>query len=94
MEDLLVTIYQPDDFRPFTFSIFRADIKTFRKQWLFYDFLSAESVVGQYDNCLFSLHKPQSIGRTMEQEIKDGQWARMVHIPLTTSALNILLDYP
>ncbi|KAL5528658.1 MDM31 [Sanghuangporus sanghuang] len=77
VEDLLVTIYQPGDFRPFTFSIFRADINTFRKQWLFYDFLSADSVVGQYDNCLFSLHKPQSIGRTMEQEMKDGQWARM-----------------
>lgn len=47
---------------------------------MFYDFLSAENVVGQFDNCLFSLHKPQSIGRTMEQDLKDGQWARMVRL--------------
>jgi len=40
-------------------------------------FLSAEHFVGQFDNCLFSLHKPQSIGRTMDQDMKDGQWTRM-----------------
>lgn len=77
LEDLLITVYQPDAFRPYTFSIFRADIKTFRKQWLFYDFLAAENVVGQFDNCLFSLHKPQSIGRTTEQDLRDGRWSRM-----------------
>ncbi|PCH36130.1 hypothetical protein WOLCODRAFT_108273 [Wolfiporia cocos MD-104 SS10] len=77
LEDVLVTVYQPGGFRPYTASIFRADIRTFRKQWLFYDFLCAENVVGQYDNCLFSLHRPQSIGRTTDQDLKDGQWARM-----------------
>ncbi len=80
LEDVLITIHQPDEFRPYTASIFRADIRTFRKQWMFYDFLSAENVVGQFDNCLFSLHKPQSIGRTTDQDLKDGQWARMVRI--------------
>lgn len=80
LEDLLITVYQPGNFRPFTASIFRADIQTFRKQWLFYDFLSAENVVGQFDNCLFSLHKPQSMGRTTEQDLKDSQWARMVSV--------------
>lgn len=78
LEDVLITVYQPGSFRPYTSSIFRADIKTFRKQWMFYDFLSAENVVGQFDNCLFSLHKPQSIGRTTEQELRDGAWSRMV----------------
>lgn len=78
VEDVLITVYQPGAFRPYTFSIFRADLKTFRKQWMFYDFLSAENVVGQFDNCLFSLHKPQSIGRTTEQDLKDSRWARMV----------------
>ncbi|KAJ8597459.1 mitochondrial distribution and morphology protein family 31/32 [Rhizopogon salebrosus TDB-379] len=80
LEDVLVTVYQPGDFRPYTASIFRADIRTFRKQWLFYDFLRAENVVGQFDNCLFSLHKPQSIGRTTDQDLKDGQWSRMSRI--------------
>jgi distribution and morphology protein 31 len=36
---MLVTVYQPGDFRPYNVSIFRADIGTFRKKWLFYDFL-------------------------------------------------------
>ncbi|KAG2043373.1 mitochondrial distribution and morphology protein-domain-containing protein [Suillus americanus] len=80
LEDVLVTVYQPGDFRPYTASIFRADIRSFRKQWLFYDFLRAENVVGQFDNCLFSLHKPQSIGRTTEQDLKDGKWSRMSRI--------------
>ncbi|KAF8973038.1 mitochondrial distribution and morphology protein family 31/32 [Flammula alnicola] len=80
LEDVLVTVYQPGDFRPYTASIFRADIRLFRKRWLFYDFLCAENVVGQFDNCLFSLHKPQSIGRTNEKDLKDGDWARMSRI--------------
>lgn len=87
VEDLLVTIYQPNDFRPvrrgchsailspsadpetlvdvqYTFSIFNADVRRLRKQWLFLDLLSAEKVTGQVDNCLFSLHRPQSISRS------------------------------
>ncbi|POY76119.1 hypothetical protein BMF94_0842 [Rhodotorula taiwanensis] len=77
IEDFLVTIYQPDNFRPYTFSIFNADIPRFRKQWLFYDLMSAESVTGQCDNCLFSLHKPQSIGTTSEEDLKNEGWSRM-----------------
>jgi mitochondrial distribution and morphology protein 31 len=67
-----LTVYQPGGFRPYTFSIFRADIRTLRQQWLFYDILRAENIVGQFDNCLFSLHHPQSIGRTNEREERDG----------------------
>ncbi|THH04579.1 hypothetical protein EW145_g5416 [Phellinidium pouzarii] len=77
LEDLLISVYEPEAFRPYTFSIFRADLRAFRKQWMFYDFLAAENVVGQFDNCLFSLHKPQSIGRTTEQDLKDSRWSRM-----------------
>jgi mitochondrial distribution and morphology protein 31 len=78
LEDVLITVYQPGHFRPYTSSIFRADIRTFRKRWMFYDLLRAENVVGQFDNCLFSLHKPQSIGRTNEQDLMDGKWSLMV----------------
>lgn len=84
---MLITVYQPGNFRPYTASIFRADIGTFRKQWLFYDFLRAENVVGQFDNCLFSLHRPQSIGRTTDQDLKDGKWSRMVCHSLLLSHL-------
>lgn len=78
MQDLLVTIYQPYQFRPFNLSIFNAAVPKLRKQWLFYDLLSAESITGQVDGCLFSLHKPQSIGRTTEKERElskeGGRW--------------------
>src|ERR1700751_3257963 len=53
LEDVLITIYQPGNFRPYTASIFRADLRTFSKRWMFYNFLCAENVVGQFDNCLF-----------------------------------------
>lgn len=68
VQDFLVTVYQPNDFRPFNFSIFSAHIPKLRKQWLFYDLLSADSITGQVDGCLFSLHKPQNISRTVEQD--------------------------
>ena len=92
LEDVLVTVYQPGGFRPYTFSIFRADIGMLRKQWLFYDFLKAEGIVGQFDNCLFSLHRPQSIGRTNEQDARDGGWSTMVSIPPSYSHLLIAVD--
>ncbi len=44
-----MTVYQPNDFRPFNFSIFSAHIPKLRKQWLFYDLLSADSITGQVD---------------------------------------------
>lgn len=97
VDDLLVTIYQPDGFRPVSFylfttllsltppaaltfplgrpslplshaqyicSVFSADVRRLRKQWLFLDLLGAEQVTGQIDNCLFSLHRPQSLTRS------------------------------
>lgn len=82
LEDFLVTIYQPDNFRPYTWSIFSAHIPTLRKQWLFLDLMSAESIVGQVDNCLFSLHRPQFMNRTNVDESEAAQrpeskWRRL-----------------
>ena len=85
IQDFLVTIYQPENFRPYTFSIFNADIRKFGKQWLFYDLMSAESITGQVDNCLFRFHRPQSIGRTSEEDLKDARWARMVRSASTAT---------
>lgn len=42
--------------------------------------MSAEAVTGQVDNCLFSLHKPQSIGTTSEEDLKNEGWSRMVSL--------------
>ncbi|KAF2666022.1 mitochondrial distribution and morphology protein family 31/32 [Microthyrium microscopicum] len=59
MEDVLVTIYQPHDFRPFQISIFACDMPRLRQQWLFYDFMSANNISGSIDNSLFTLHPRQ-----------------------------------
>lgn len=76
VKDFLVTVYQPGNFRPFNLSIFDASIPRLRKQWLFYDLLGADRFTGQFDGCLFSLHKPQSIGKTIgrEKEMTTGRW--------------------
>jgi mitochondrial distribution and morphology protein 31 len=60
LEDLLVTVYQPNNFRPFTVSIFSCDLPKLRKQWFFYDFLCANTMSGTYDNSLFTLHPRQT----------------------------------
>jgi distribution and morphology protein 31 len=65
IEDALITIYQPAGQRPYNVSIFNASIGPFRKRWLFYDLMSAEAITGQFDNCLFSLHMPQKLGRVV-----------------------------
>lgn len=79
VKDFLVTVYQPGNFRPFNLSVFEAQVPRLRKQWLFYDFLGADRITGQVDGCLFSLHKPQSIGRTnaREREFLTGRWRTM-----------------
>lgn len=59
LEDLLVTVYQPDGFRPFSVSIFSCELPQLRKQWLFYDFLSASHMSGSFDGSLFTIHPRQ-----------------------------------
>ncbi|KAL1955030.1 hypothetical protein VTO42DRAFT_321 [Malbranchea cinnamomea] len=67
MEDVLVTVYQPNGFRPFSVSIFSCDLPQLRRQWLFYDFLSANVMSGSYDNSLFTIHPRQTHRYTGEQ---------------------------
>lgn len=60
MEDLLLTIHQPNGFRPFSVSVFTCELPQLRKQWLFYDFLSANQMSGSFDGSLFTIHPRQS----------------------------------
>ncbi|KAF9876424.1 hypothetical protein CkaCkLH20_05832 [Colletotrichum karsti] len=62
LEDLLVTIHQPNNFRPFSVSIFSCELPQLRKQWLFYDFLSATHMSGSFDGSLFTIHPRQVHG--------------------------------
>ncbi|KAK2872025.1 hypothetical protein FQN49_002619 [Arthroderma sp. PD_2] len=71
MEDLLVTIHQPNNFRPFTLSIFSCDLPQLRRQWLIYDFLSANMMSGSYDNSLFTIH-PRQTHRYTGAQLQDG----------------------
>lgn len=71
MEDLLVTIYQPNGFRPFPVSIYSCDLPQLRKQWLFYDFLSANNMSGSIDNSLFTIHPRQTHNYTGGQPSND-----------------------
>lgn len=82
VEDALVTVYQPG-LRPYNVSIFNMIVGPFRKKWLFYDLMSAEGITGQFDNCLFSLHMPQKLGKSVEKE--GGMIKRMASLPTTIS---------
>ncbi|KAM3548837.1 hypothetical protein MY1884_009002 [Beauveria asiatica] len=62
LEDLLVTIHQPNGFRPFSVSIYSCELPQLRKQWIFYDFLAATHVSGSFDGSLFTIHPRQVHG--------------------------------
>ena len=59
MQDLLVTVHQPNNFRPFSVAVFSCDLPQLRRQWLFYDFLSANNMNGTIDDSMFSIHPRQ-----------------------------------
>lgn len=60
MTDVLLTLVQPDGFRPFNVSVFNCELPILRKNWLFYDFLNANNISGSYDDSLFTIHKRQA----------------------------------
>ncbi|KFA64669.1 hypothetical protein S40285_06164 [Stachybotrys chlorohalonatus IBT 40285] len=62
LEDLLITIHQPGGFRPFSVSIYSCELPQLRKQWLFYDMLSANHMSGSFDGSLFTIHPRQVHG--------------------------------
>ncbi|KAL2021325.1 hypothetical protein VTK56DRAFT_7296 [Thermocarpiscus australiensis] len=71
LEDLLVTVHQPDGFRPFSVSIFSCELPQLRKQWLFYDFLSASHMSGSFDGSLFTIHPRQIHGSVGDDKRQD-----------------------
>lgn len=59
MEDVLVTVLQPNGGGNFEVGVYSCDLPKLRKQWLLYDFLNANNMSGSYDNSLFTLHPRQ-----------------------------------
>lgn len=68
LDDLLLTIHQPDGFRPYSISLFSCDLPQLRKHTLFYDFLSANNVSGAFDDSLFTIHPRQMYGAGHEEQ--------------------------
>jgi distribution and morphology protein 31 len=64
LEDALLTIYDVDNFRPYTVSIISAQLPQLRQHYLLYDFLCGHSIVGYLDNSLFTIHASQLYSRT------------------------------
>jgi len=74
LEDLLITIHQPGNFRPFSVSIFSCELPQLRKQWLFYDFLSASHMSGSFDGSLFTIHPRQIHGVPSTDDARADQF--------------------
>jgi distribution and morphology protein 31 len=91
VSDVLLTVYQPNDFRPFSVSIFSCDLPRFRKQWLFYDLMSANMISGSFDDSLFTIHPRQTHSHTglsiSEEDGDHSAWKK--HSRLRIDGLNI-----
>ena len=92
MEDVLLTVYQTNDFRPFTVSVFNCELPRLRKQWLFYDFMSANNMSGSFDDSLFTVHPRQMHGHTGTplnegSDAENGRWKK--HTRLRIDGLHI-----
>lgn len=72
LEDVLVTVHQPHNFRPFAVCIFACDLPRLRRQWLFYDFLCAHNMSGSFDDSLFTIHPRQMHNHTGPYLPTDG----------------------
>jgi mitochondrial distribution and morphology protein 31 len=92
VQDLMLTVKNPH-FRPYTLSIFRAEMPRLRKQWMLYDMMTAESAVGMFDNCLFSLHKPQAMSTAPHDNKMETQWSKMRHFKMNALPIDHVNAY-
>ncbi|KAI8836021.1 mitochondrial distribution and morphology protein family 31/32 [Chytriomyces cf. hyalinus JEL632] len=80
VEDLLLTVKNPYGFRPFNVSVYSGRLPILRQQWLVYDIMCADSIVGAFDNCLFSVHKWKT--QTSSSGGEAGLGAEMSHLKI------------
>lgn len=80
LEDVLITLMQPNNFRVFNFSIFNCDLPQLRKNWLFYDVLNANNMSGCYDDSLFTIHKRQKIHDFENRDEIKSPWRRVTRM--------------
>lgn len=89
MEDVLVTLHQPNSFRPFTVSIFSADLPQLRKRWLFHDIISANQMHGAFDNSLFTIHPHQNHSHIGISDTEQGSNLWKKHSRIRVDGVNI-----
>ncbi|EMR09644.1 hypothetical protein PNEG_02226 [Pneumocystis murina B123] len=78
LKNVLVTVFQSKNFRPFTVSIYNCELPRLRKQWLLYDILNANTISGSYDNSLFTLHPHQTfLSNIDEKKDKEAKKTRL-----------------
>ena len=66
------------NYREIKIDVFNGYCKHFRKNWLVYDILRAESINGMYDNCLFSLHKLE----TLDSKLHSSSHLKIDNLPI------------
>ncbi|GMM29151.1 Mdm31 protein [Martiniozyma asiatica (nom. inval.)] len=69
VEDVLLTITHPYEFRPCEISIYTAELPILRKNWLMLDFLTANHISGAYDGSLFTINQITNLD-TFKEESK------------------------
>ncbi|KAG4301033.1 hypothetical protein PCK1_002732 [Pneumocystis canis] len=77
LKNVLVTVYQSNNFRPFTINIYNCELPRLRKQWLLYDILNANTISGSYDNSLFTLHPCQTFFNELNEKDKTVKKTRL-----------------
>ena len=69
IKDALVSVDNGSRAPSYALSIYQAYMPRLRKHWLFYDILNSDSVLGLYDNSLFSYQKPQRQDPVLKEEL-------------------------
>jgi distribution and morphology protein 31 len=67
VDDVLLTIYHPNGFRPCQLSIYNADLDGFRKNWVMLDSLTCNHLSGCYDGSLFTINKISNFDNFKEE---------------------------
>lgn len=98
-EDVLFTLKQPGGFREFDVLFYNMDLPQFRKHWLFYDMLNANTILGAYDGALFTIHKKQRMVdfQHLAKPAEASPWARVLRLrvdSLNVDHLNTGLEGP
>ncbi|KAH3667316.1 hypothetical protein OGAPHI_002965 [Ogataea philodendri] len=79
IQDLLVTMHNPNKFRSFEISVYNCEMPLFRKNWLFFDMLNGKHINGCYDGALFTIDRVLHTDDYREEREMGGQVEKYRH---------------